>query len=217
MLSIFRLQRILLGVITMNETLKYYNTFYEDFIANTLSANAIELHLAFLKYIPKGASILDLGCGSGRDSKVFLDLGYKVCPLDGSIELCKFASQYLGRETLCKTFDELDFKGEFDGVWACASLLHIPYADLPAIFTKIHKSLKEGGYLYASFKYGYFEGKRNGRYFTDLTKARLINMLEPLKLFTIVETTLTSDIRPDRHEEKWFNVILKSNTTTVEV
>ena len=193
----------------MNKTLEYYNTFHKDFIAHTLEANAWELHHSFLKYIPKGADILDLGCGSGRDSKVFLDLGYKLCAIDGSKELCKFASEYIGQEVLCKAFDEIDFEGEFDGIWACASLLHIPYADLLIIFEKLFRALKEEGYLYASFKYGDFEGERKGRYFTDLTEDRLKQLLEPLHGFTIVETTITSDIRKGREEEKWLNVILK--------
>ncbi len=193
----------------MNKTLDYYNTFHKDFITNTLEANASELHHSFLKYLPKGASILDLGCGSGRDSKVFINLGYKVCALDGSKELCKFASEYIGQQVICKTFDEINFKEEFDGIWACASLLHIPYKDLPNIFKKLSKALKQEGHLYASFKYGDFEGERKGRYFTDLTEERLKQLLEPFDKLEIVETTITSDIRKGREEEKWLNVMLR--------
>ncbi|WP_303864218.1 bifunctional 2-polyprenyl-6-hydroxyphenol methylase/3-demethylubiquinol 3-O-methyltransferase UbiG [Alkalibaculum bacchi] len=193
----------------MNKTLDYYNTFYKNFITDSLEANASDLHHSFLKYLPKGASILDLGCGSGRDSKVFINLGYEVCALDGSKELCKFASEYIGQEVLCKTFEEIDFKEEFDGIWACASLLHISYRDLPNIFKNLSKALKQEGYLYASFKYGEFEGDRKGRYFTDLTEDRLKQLLEPLKEFEIVETTITRDIRKGREEEKWLNIVLR--------
>ncbi|RBP61855.1 methyltransferase family protein [Alkalibaculum bacchi] len=193
----------------MNKTLDYYNTFYKNFITDSLEANASDLHHSFLKYLPKGSSILDLGCGSGRDSKVFINLGYKVCALDGSKELCKFASEYIGQEVLYKTFDEIDFKEEFDGIWACASLLHISYKDLSNIFKKLSKALKQEGYLYASFKYGEFEGDRKGRYFTDLTEDRLKQLLEPLKEFEIVETTITRDIRKGREEEKWLNIVLR--------
>lgn len=192
----------------MNKTLDYYNTFYKKFITDTLEANASELHHSFLKHLPKGASILDLGCGSGRDSKVFLNLGYKVCALDGSKELYKFASEYIGQEVLCKTFDEIDFEEEFEGIWACASLLHIPYKDLPNIFKKLWKALKQEGYLYASFKYGDFEGERKSRYFTDLTEDKFKKLLKPFNEFEIVETTITRDIRKGREGEKWLNVVL---------
>ena len=105
------------------------------------------------------------------------------------------------------TFDELDFDQAFDGVWACASLLHVPYAELTGIFKKIAAALKPGGFFSASFKYGDFEGERNGRYFTDLDEERLKNLLEPVAGLTVVETFITGDVREDRGEEKWLNVI----------
>ncbi len=193
----------------MNKTLTYYNTHHKNFITNTINANASNLHHYLLKHLPMGSTILDLGCGSGRDSKIFLTQGYQICALDGSQELCKFASEFVGQEVLCKTFDELDFENEFHGVWACASLLHIPYADLPNIFQKISRALKPQGYFYASFKYGDFEGERNDRYFTDLTEDRLASLLEPFHELSIIETTITSDIRIGKEDEKWLNVVIK--------
>ena len=196
----------------MNKTLNYYNTYYQEFITNTLDANASSLHYYFLKHLPMGSTILDLGCGSGRDSKVFIKEGYQVYAIDGSQELCNFASKYIGQEVICKRFDELDYDNEFDGIWACASLLHIPYIDLPNVLQKISKALKTGGYFYASFKYGNFEGERNGRYFTDLTENRITNLLKSFDELTILETTITSDIRVGKEDEKWLNIIInKSN------
>ncbi|MPW27072.1 methyltransferase domain-containing protein [Alkalibaculum sp. M08DMB] len=193
----------------MNKTLNYYNEFYKAFITNTLDANASNLHHYFLKHLPKGSTILDLGCGSGRDSKAFIEEGYQVYAIDGSQELCNFASEYIGQEVICKTFEQLDYEGNFHGIWACASLLHIPYVDLPKVIQKISKALKPDGYLYASFKYGDFEGERNGRYFTDLTESRLADLIEPLKELSILETMITSDIRADKEDEKWLNIIFK--------
>jgi SAM-dependent methyltransferase len=152
---------------------------------------------------------LDLGCGSGRDSKYFLDKGYSVTAVDGSAELCKLASAFIGRKVAQITFDKLDYDQMFDGVWACASLLHVPSVQLPSIFAKISRAIKPGGYLYASFKYGEFEGERNGRYFTDLTEDRLVHIISQHKELEIKEMAVSNDVREDRHDVKWINAIIR--------
>ena len=96
---------------------------------------------------------------------------------------------------------------KYDGIWACASLLHVPSNELKIAFSKCEKALKENGVLYCSFKYGTYEGERNGRIFTDLNEALISSYLEGTN-FKIIETTITTDVRPDR-EEKWLNCILK--------
>ena len=195
----------------MNKTLSYYNDSAKSFIEGTINTDVSDLRRHFLNYLPDSAHILDLGCGSGRDSKAFLEQGYTVTAMDGSIECCKLASDYIGQEVICQTFEELDFDQAFDGVWACASLLHVPYGELTGIFMKIAQALKRGGVLYASFKYGEFEGERHGRYFTDLNEVRLKVLLEPVEGFEIVETFVTGDVREDRGGEKWLNLILKKS------
>ncbi|HEY5556052.1 class I SAM-dependent methyltransferase [Acetobacterium sp.] len=195
----------------MNKTLSYYNNSARSFIEGTIDADLSDLRQRFLNYLPDSAHILDLGCGSGRDSKSFLEQGYTVTAMDGSIECCKLASDYIGQEVLCKTFEELDFDQAFEGVWACASLLHVAYEKLTGIFEKIAQALKPGGVLYASFKYGDFEGERNGRYFTDLTEKRLKVLLDPVEGFEIIETFVTEDMREDRDGEKWLDVILEKS------
>lgn len=191
----------------MNKTLDYYNRTAREFIRGTVDADLSALHRRFLSHLPEHAHILDLGCGSGRDSKAFLDLGYQVTALDGSEACCKLATETIGQEVLCRTFEQLDFEQVFDGVWACASLLHVPYAELTGVFKKIAAALKPGGFFYASFKYGDFEGERNGRYFTDLDEERLKALLEPVVGLTVVETFITGDVRDGRGGEKWLNVI----------
>ncbi len=190
-----------------NKTLQYYNETAPTFVQGTITADLSKLHRRFLKLLPIQAHILDLGCGSGRDAKAFLDAGYQVTAIDGSAGCCKLAGDYIGQPVLCQTFDELDFDAAFDGVWACASLLHVPYAELTGIFRKVARALRPGGYLYASFKYGDFEGERNGRYFTDLDEGRLAAVMQPVAGLTIVETFVTGDVRDGRGGEKWLNVI----------
>ncbi|WP_303867608.1 bifunctional 2-polyprenyl-6-hydroxyphenol methylase/3-demethylubiquinol 3-O-methyltransferase UbiG [Acetobacterium wieringae] len=192
-----------------NKTLHYYNHTAHTFVQGTVDADLCKLHRLFLKLLPIQAHILDLGCGSGRDAKAFIDAGYKVTAMDGSDGCCKLAGDYIGQPVLCQTFDELDFVNAFDGVWACASLLHVPYGELTGIFEKVVRALRPGGTLYASFKYGDFEGERNGRYFTDLTEERLLGLLEPMAGLEVVETFVTGDVREGRDAEKWLNVIGK--------
>lgn len=190
-----------------NKTLKYYNQTAQTFVQGTIDADLGKLHRRFLKLLPIQAHILDLGCGSGRDAKAFLDAGYQVTAIDGSEGCCRLAGDYIGQPVLCQTFEELDFDQAFDGVWACASLLHVPYAELTDIFEKIARALRPGGTLYASFKYGDFEGERNGRYFTDLTEERLAAVIEPVAGLTVVETFVTGDVREGRGDERWLNVV----------
>ena len=192
---------------TPNKTLQYYNQTAHTFVQGTIDADLSKLHRRFLKLLPIQAHILDLGCGSGRDAKAFLDAGYQVTAMDGSEGCCKLAGDYIGQPVLCQTFEELDFDQAFDGVWACASLLHVPYAELTDIFRKVARALRPGGYLYASFKYGDFEGERNGRYFTDLDEERLAALIEPVVGLAVVETFITGDVRDSRGGEKWLNVI----------
>ncbi|URN82797.1 class I SAM-dependent methyltransferase [Acetobacterium wieringae] len=197
-----------------NKTLQYYNQTAQSFVQGTIDADLGKLHRRFLKLLPIQAHILDLGCGSGRDAKAFMDAGYQVTAIDGSEGCCRLAGDYIGQPVLCQTFDELDFDQSFDGVWACASLLHVPYAELTDIFERIARALRPGGFLYASFKYGDFEGERNGRYFTDLTEARLAAVLEPVAGLTVVETFVTGDVREGRGDERWLNIIV-NNTKLV--
>lgn len=193
----------------MDKTIEYYNQSAQNFVADTVDANVNELHEVFLNYLPPNAYILDLGCGSGRDSKSFLEKGYRVLAIDGSEELCKVASQLIGQEVLCQTFENLNYTEEFDGIWACASILHVPSASLPMVIGNISRALKKGGYFYASFKYGEFEGERNGRYFTDMTEESFGKLISSFKELKIVETRVTGDVRVGRENEKWLNVVAR--------
>ena len=193
----------------MDKTLEYYNSIAKEYIKSTIDANVSDLYIRFLKYLPSEANILDLGCGSGRDSKFFIEKGYSVTAIDGSKEICKLTKKTIGQDVICMKFNEIDYVNEFDGVWACASILHVSTKDLASILSKISKALKVNGYLFACFKYGEFEGERNGRYFTYLTKDRLANLLTNIEELQIIETFITQDVRAGRENEKWLNVIIR--------
>ena len=157
----------------------------------------------------KKVSILDLGCGSGRDSRAFLAQGYRVTAIDGSIELCKIASEQLGHPVRCQRFEELDDEAIYDGVWACASLLHLPTPVLKDTIYRVERALKPGGYFYASFKYGTYEGERDGRYFNDFTEEKWRDVLHDFPSLTLQELEVTIDVIPGREEIRWLNVIMK--------
>ncbi len=185
-------------------TLQYYNDNASAFSEGTVDVAFSELQERFLSYLKPGTRILDLGCGSGRDSKAFLAKGFQVVAVDGSEELCRLASAHIGQEVICATFQDYEPDGLFDGIWACASLLHLKYDEIAPVIARMAAHLAPGGCFYASFKYGDFKGLRNGRYFTDMTEERFACILKQLPGLTLAEQFVTEDVRPGR-VEKWLN------------
>ena len=192
-----------------NATLEYYATNARAFTENTIGVDFSNVQNKFLDKMVKCAVILDFGCGSGRDTKYFLDQGYTVEAIDGSGELCKLASAYTGIQVKHMLFQDLQEVGKYDAIWACSSILHLPYAELVDVMKKMVIALKDNGLIYTSFKYGTFEGMRNGRYFIDMTEERLEKLLQDVDGLAIEETWVTSDVRPGRGEEKWLNLFLR--------
>ena len=187
-------------------TIEYYNQHADEYVESTLYADMSDARNKFLSYIPEGGTILDFGCGSGRDSKAFLDAGYKVTALDGSEELCKRAERLLNQPVQCCLFQDYKAEEQFDGIWACATLLHLKKEELESVIEQLVKSLKPDGVLYMSFKYGEFSGERDGRWFTDL-EVLPDTLYGPL----IQETWISLDVREGTKTQKWYNVISKKS------
>ncbi len=191
------------------KTLDYYDQAPEAFAASTRAADMSDTRSRFSVHLPPKGVILDFGCGSGRDTKAFLEAGFRVDAADGSAELCTLASAYTGIQVQQMLFGELDAVDRYDGIWACASILHLPRIELANVLSRVETALKVGGVLYASFKYGTFEGMRNGRYFTDFTEETLKAFWEPVTTMRIFDLWITEDVRPDRKEEKWINLLAR--------
>ena len=189
----------------MSNTIKYYNDNAQTYFEDTVNVDVSTYYERFEKYLNKKDKILDLGCGSGRDSKHFIELGYNVTSIDGSIEMCKLAEKYTGQKVINKKFNELDYKDEFNAIWACASLLHVDRSEIDDIVHKIHESLKANGIIYASFKRGDNERNVNGRYFNDLNEENIKNLFSD---FLIEEIWFNDDLRKDR-DDKWINIIAR--------
>lgn len=197
-----------------NKTIHYYNTAAKEFVANTVSVDFEFTQKKFTDKLPKKAVILDFGCGSGRDTKYFISQGYQVDAVDGSIELCRLASEYTGIEVKHILFNELAQINRYDGIWACSSILHLPLDNLTDVMRKMVTALKSNGIIYTSFKYGTFAGERNGRYFTDMTEESFASYIKRIDDVMIEEQWISSDARPNRGEEKWLNIILRKKETT---
>ncbi len=194
----------------MSENIEYYNKNATEFIEGTLFVDMSKCRGRFLKYVKKGGCLLDAGCGSGRDSDAFLQEGYKLVAFDASEEMCKAASAFAGLQVMQMRFQDVDFINEFDGIWACASLLHVPYDELPDVMQRLKRALKENGIIYVSFKYGTEETTKGGRTFSNFTKETLKKLLDDAG-FEIIECAVSEDVRPDRAGEKWVNAIANTN------
>lgn len=185
---------------------KYYAENADSFIENTFSCDMSVQYAFFFKHLRNPEEILDLGFGSGRDSIYFQSKGIKVVAVDPVEEFCQRGRE-LGIETVvCASAQTMDFHHRFDGIWACASLLHVNDNELVDALSSCREALKDDGVMYASFKYGSFRGERNGRYFIDLNEETIKPFVEKAGL-KIVDVLLTTDVRPE-NETKWLNLIL---------
>ncbi len=193
-----------------NTNLQYYESNAQHFYDSTISVNMQSLYQQFLPLIPAGGSILDAGCGAGRDSKNFIDLGFDVAAFDASEKLALLASELTGKKVDVALFQTYKSNKMFDAIWACASLLHVPLKDLPGVFLSLSRMLKPDGLLYCSFKYGTGEVARNGRVFTNLDEDSFAQQIKNSSL-RINKQWKTGDLREGRESELWLNVILQKD------
>ena len=215
----------------MLQIVEYYDRCAKEYAELTVNADMSETRAKFLRYLPVGAAILDAGCGSGRDSLAFMQSGYDVTMLDASAGMCKCAEALTGQKALCMSFDEMDFANRFDGIWACASLLHVPEKNLETVFVKFWHALKDNGILYASWKYGEAERQDGERFYCDMTEEKLKNVLARVKakyclpdanmcsethdgesdanLFEWLDCWVAEGALPSGREQKWLNVIVR--------
>ncbi len=189
-------------------TTRYYSENAPVFFADTVAVAMDPLYARFLPHIPPGGHILDAGCGSGRDTLAFLERGYQVTAFDASPSLASLAERHTGQPVRVLRLQDMEWSQTFDGIWACASLLHVPAAELPEVMGRLAGALRPGGVLYASFKYGHGERERQGRRFTDLDVAGLRALLAQVPGLTEPETWISQDLRPGRAAERWLNTLL---------
>ena len=192
----------------MNDTKQYYQDNAQVFFDSTVNADMSAHYEHFLKYVPEHGRILDFGCRSGRDTKAFLQRGYLVDAIDGSSEMCRLASELCNIQVKCMDFTELNDVNKYDAIWACASLLHVAKKQLPAVLIKMRDALVIAGVMYISFKYGDYEGERNGRFFFDVTPEVFNDLVSKVSGIKVLEEWFTEDVRVE-NSTKWYNIILK--------
>lgn len=188
-------------------TLDFYNQHAKEYFFQTVKADLSATYKKFLPFIKKEGLILDLGCGSGRDSYYFKQNGYQIVAVDGSKELATQASLLLGQPVLNQLFEDIQFNEEFDGVWACASLLHVSAKELPSILIKIRESLKKEGVFYISVKEGEGSGVEDRRFFQYYSPSQFHHLISQCGGLKIETAWSHTELRDEGNKVVWLNVI----------
>lgn len=193
-----------------DSTHRYYEDKAEEYLARTSQLDMESLYKPFLELIPAGGTILDAGCGPGRDVLAFLKQGFRVTAFDASEKMVEIASTQTGVAALQMRFQELKYKQKFDGIWACASLLHVPFCELEDVLTRFRRALKTGGICFMSFKQGNGERFEDGRRFIDFTEATLQQKLADISGLSVLRIWGTED-QAGRSGVQWVNALIRSD------
>ncbi|MFT4926381.1 MAG: mutator protein MutT [Phenylobacterium sp.] len=198
-----------------HHTANYYQanaqTYFDERIADetTVTPSPLEANRdAFLQQLNAGDHILDLGCGSGRDSLAFLQAGYTVTAIDGCAELAELAAKRIGQPVTVISFEGLNDKQLYDGIWACASLLHCDKGQITLVLGNVINALKPGGSAYLSFKWGDDETVDDkGRFFnnyTDMSLRELLGQFDDISINRLWDESQLLRGAPQR----WVNVLI---------
>ncbi len=194
---------------------EFYDTHTEQFLKDTRDIDMTALRDRFLAALPASAThtarILDAGTGSGRDARALREIGCQVHAFDASPAIVKAAGDYAGIPVRQMRFEDVVWEHAFEGIWACASLLHVRRPNLPGVMRRLADHLVPEGVLYASFKFGTEDRTKNGRHFTDMTEETLSALLDECSPLRQVETWRSSDRRPDKEEDIWLNALLRKS------
>lgn len=194
-------------------TIAFYNDHASEYSASTSSVEMQDIQERFQRWLSPHARILDAGCGSGRDTKAFLKAGYEVTAIDASAALARLASAYTGLPCQVLRFQDMTFSNCFDGIWACASLLHVPKIEMPDVLSRICRALKPGGILYLSLKQG--EGERvagDGRLFNYYTQESFRTVLAGIRTLAERESWLSPERRSTTQTDPWVSFLLQKET-----
>ena len=186
----------------------YYETNAKTFVESTLRIDMQALYQRFLPLLPARGCILDVGCGSGRDSRHFIRQGYRVTAFDASPRIAELAEKEIDQAVAVQRVQDIQYRNQFHGIWACASLLHVSVQELPDVFRRLSQALSPNGVIYCSFKYGQGETERGSRIFTDLDEYGLMAVTNRNGKIAIKELWITPDRRPGRDGDRWLNGIL---------
>ena len=170
------------------DSIDYYNRYAVPYYEETVDASMEEVMKPFVELLSEeseNAEVLDLGCGSGRDTLLLEEYGFYVTPMDGSEEMCKLAEVNTDKEVLQMTYDEMEFDDVFDGIWACASLIHLTEDEMRKVMKKLVQALKENGVR------------------------ELQSLMEEYPELEVVDIWTTQDVRSEKSDKLWLNVLAR--------
>ena len=188
-------------------TIDYYNKNASKYYNDTIDLSREDVIEEFLELIPADSAILDLGCGSGRDSLYFIEEGFDVTAVDGSKAMCELAEVEIGQHVHNIMFEDLDFEEVFDGVWACAYIVKEKKSEINNIINKISRSLVDNGVMYISLKHGDFEGMRDGRYYSDYRVGEIKDIIKSHPELEIED--IYTKRRNKTDELSWINIFIR--------
>lgn len=187
----------------------YYESNAERYAAETISADMSEQYQRFLPLLKKGAKILDVGSGSGRDACYFQKQGYQVTALEPSKNLCREIRKVFSGEIVCSEVQNYRPTERYDGIWACASLIHLKEEEVLHFFEKIDLYLEDSGIIYVSGKNGISTGEvEDGRFFLEFTEQLVEKILTVNKQLKLEQLWYTEDVN-SRKGFRWLNVIFR--------
>lgn len=190
-------------------SIAFYEANAEAFFRGSVDADMAAGWQAFAALLKPGDRVLDAGCGSGRDALALSRMGFDVTAMEASPRLADLARRHTGLPIHVLTFDQIAWRDAFEGVWACASLLHVPRAELPSVMTRIREAIVPGGVFWMSFKYGTAEREVEGRLFTDLDETGAEALLAQVGGLDLISMTVTQDVRPGRTHERWLSLLCR--------
>ena len=197
------------------KTINYYNQQAKKYYEQTINVDMSPLYEQFLNYLEPQSHILDAGCGSGRDSLYFLEHCYQVTAIDAAKNLAQLAEDLIAQPVLKMKLQDLDYKSKFNGIWACASLLHLQSDKMQQVLKKFAAALVTEGIIYISLQYGEGEEFKNGRFFNYYTEKSWLKLMQEIEELEVLKLWKTDDKREDRSGKRWLNVLLQKKERKV--
>ena len=190
-----------------NSTINYYNINAEEYYKRTINADVSELRNRFIKHLNPNGRVIDIGAGSGRDMIFFRTLGYEVDGIDASEELCNLVYRNTGMSVENSRIQEWKPEKQYDGIWACASLVHLSECEILDFIKVATNALNEKGVLFLSMKEEIDSGyDENGRFFINFTNELLEKILRTNKELELVDDWYSDDTL-SRVVFRWRNII----------
>tara|TARA_B100000315_G_scaffold250017_1_gene282113 strand:- start:4 stop:600 length:597 start_codon:yes stop_codon:yes gene_type:complete len=189
-----------------DSTIQYYNENADAFVSRTVDIDMSNIYPKFTSLLPCDGKILDAGCGSGRDAQYFLSQGFEVVAIDASEEMVKCASNLMGQDAVQMKFDDVTFSNEFDGVWACASLLHVKKENFVSTLNILVNALKSNGVIYVSLKESKSSTPDGGRHFSYFSIDEVNEIMSLQSELELLEIWIE-----ERIDFKWINVLARKN------